>query len=105
MLRSRLGSTLGDPYYATRRGVPGARDELDGAFVDLDAMLAQVPWLTGRSYGLADIAYLPWTLRARHLFGVSFAALPALSAWLARALERPAVAAEAAIVSTLPRLV
>ena len=52
-------STLGDPYYATRRGVPGAREELDAVFADLDAMLAQVPWLTGRAYGLADIAYLP----------------------------------------------
>ena len=68
-------------------------------------MLAQVPWLSGRAYGLADIAYLPWALRAQHVLSVSYAELPACSAWLAGALERPAVAAEAEIVSTLPRLV
>jgi glutathione S-transferase len=98
-------SALGDPYYATRRGAPGAREELEAVFADLDAMLAQVTWLTGRSYGLADIAYVPWALRARHLLGVSFEALPAFGAWLERMLSRPAIAAEAEIVSTLPRLV
>lgn len=98
-------STLGDPYYATRRGVTGAREELEAVLGDLDAMLAQVSWLSGRSYGLADIAYLPWVLRARRVLAVSFEALPALSTWLERSLERPAVQAEAEIVSVLPRLV
>jgi glutathione S-transferase len=105
LLIERFSTNLGDPYYATRRGVAGAREELESSFAAVDDMLAHVPWLTGRAFGLADIAYLPWVLRAQHLFGVSYDGLPALDDWLSRALERAAVAAEAEIVSTLPRLV
>ena len=105
LLVERFSANLGDPYYATRRGAAGAREELETSFAALDDMLRHVPWLTGRAYGLADIAYLPWALRAQHLLGVSFEGLPALEEWLGRALERPAVAAEAEVVSTLPRLV
>ena len=52
-------------------------------------------------YGLADIACVPWLLRAGDQLGVALEPFPALSDWLARMLERPAVAAEAEIVASL----
>ncbi|HET7571490.1 MAG TPA: glutathione S-transferase family protein [Gaiellaceae bacterium] len=92
---------LTDPYYAFRRGEEGARERLDAALGRLDALLAERPWLGGRAYGLADIAYVPWLLRARDMLDVPLDAFPAVSDWLGRLLERPAVAAEAEIVAAL----
>ena len=67
----------------------------------LDLMLEAQPWLGGAAYGLADVAYVPWILRARQLLGVDFGSYPALRDWVARMLERPAVAAEQGIVAAL----
>jgi glutathione S-transferase len=92
---------LTDPYYALRRGEEGAREELDDALARLDAMLGDRPFLGGVEYGLADIAYVPWLLRARDMLGVELDGFPSLFAWLARLEERPAVAAEAGIVAAL----
>ena len=61
---------LGDPYYAFRRKEPGAEAALADVLHHLDGFLAATPFLTGRSFGLADIAYLPWILRLRDLLGV-----------------------------------
>jgi RNA polymerase-associated protein len=90
----RFDGRLGDDYYALRRGQEGAADGLDARLADLDAELEARPFLTGREFGLADVAYLPWVLRARERLGVSLEPFPALSAWVARCLERPSVAAE-----------
>jgi glutathione S-transferase len=94
-------SDFTDPYYALRRGedcaAPGLREEL----AKLDAGLSERAWLGGAEYGLADIAYVPWVLRARDLLGVSLDAFPAVAAWLARLVERPAVAEEVEIVAAL----
>ncbi|HET7568562.1 MAG TPA: glutathione S-transferase family protein [Gaiellaceae bacterium] len=92
---------LTTPYYALRRGEDGARERLDEQLGRLDAALGGRPWLAGSGYGLADAAYVPWILRARDMLGVSLEGFPALSDWLARLLERPAVAAEAEIVAAL----
>src|ERR671925_2428598 len=92
---------LSKPYYAARRGDEGARERLDGALASLDARLEAQPFLSGRDYGLADIAYVPWILRARSTLGVDLHRFPELSAWLERLLERPAVAGEAAVVAAL----
>jgi len=89
------------PYYALRRGEEGAREALDGELARLDAALAGRRWLGGAAYGLADIAYVPWLLRARESLGVELDGYDALSDWLARLLDRPAVAAEAALVAAL----
>ena len=62
-----------------------------------------MPYLTGRAYGLADIDYVPWVIRARDLLGVSLDEYPALAGWLERLAERPAIAAEIDIVAALPR--
>ena len=84
---------LGDPYYALRRGEAGAAERLAHALADLDHTLVAMPFLTGRSFGLADVAYLPWLLRLRDMMGVSLDPYPALTGWLGRCSERPAVAA------------
>ncbi len=92
---------LTDPYYAFRRGEDGAAEQLDAALGGLDAALAERPFLGGPEYGLADIAYVPWILRARDMLGVDLAPYPSLSAWLARLEERPAIASEVDIVAAL----
>ena len=89
------------PYYALRRGEDGAAQLFDEQLARLDAALAAQPWLNGAAYGLADIAYVPWVLRARDLLGVSLAAFPALRSWLGRLEERPAVAREVDVVAAL----
>ena len=94
-------SSFTDPYYALRRGEDGAAARLDAAFGRLDAALAQSPWLGGADYGLADIAYVPWVLRARDVLGVALDGFPAVSAWLERTVERPSVATEVEIVAAL----
>jgi stringent starvation protein A len=88
----RFDDRLGDAYYAARRG--DGRDELDEKLAELDRALEAQPYLTGREYGLADVAYVPWILRARANLGVELDPFPALRAWLDRLSERPAVAAE-----------
>jgi glutathione S-transferase len=89
------------PYYALRRGEDGAGARLDEQLARLDAALGERPWLSGATYGLADIAYVPWLLRARDMLGVSYDSFPAVADWLERLLDRPAVAAEAQVVAAL----
>jgi glutathione S-transferase len=94
-------SDFSDPYYAFRRREDGAGARLDDAFARLDAQLTERPWLGGADYGLADIAYVPWVLRARDALGVSLDGFPAVAAWLDRTVERPAVAREVEIIAAL----
>jgi glutathione S-transferase len=93
----RFDKRLGDAYYAARRG--DGREELDARLADLERALEEQPWLTGRQYGLADIAYLPWILRGLERFGLELA--PATADWLERCSERPAIAQERSVVSAL----
>ena len=90
-----------DPYYAFRRGEDDAEEEFGAALMQLNVALSERPFLGGAEYGLADIAYVPWLLRARDMLGVDLGRFSSLSAWLARLEERPAIAAEAGIVATL----
>jgi stringent starvation protein A len=92
---------LAKPFYGLWRKEDGAADRLDEQLARLDAALDIRPWLGGAEYGLADIAYVPWLLRAREMLGVEYDRFPALSAWLDRLLLRPAVAAEAGLVASL----
>jgi glutathione S-transferase len=89
------------PYYALRRGEEGAAERFAEQLAKLDAALSRRQWLTGREYGLADIAYVPWVLRARDLLAVSLEEYPAVSAWLGRLEERPAIASEVQVVAAL----
>jgi glutathione S-transferase len=86
--------TLSRPYYALRRGDEEAEAKLHEQLGQLDSLLAGRPYLTGQEFGLADVAYLPWILRARSSLGVDLEAHAELSGWVARASERPSVAAE-----------
>ena len=89
------------PYYALRRGEPDARPRLEGELERLEAVFESRGWLGGSAYGLADIAYVPWVLRIRDMLEVPLDPYPALAGWVARMLERPAVAAEAQVVAAL----
>ena len=89
------------PYYALRRGDDDARARLDKQLARLDTLLTETPWLSGREYGLADIAFVPWLLRSRDMLGVGLDPYPALQDWLERLELRPAVAAESALVAAL----
>ncbi len=90
---------LSRPYYALRRGDATAEAKLHEQLAELDLLLESQPFLTGREFGLADAAYLPWILRARSSLGVDLEPHSELSGWVARASERPSVAAELELVS------
>jgi glutathione S-transferase len=92
---------LSSPYYALRREQEGARERLDAELAKLDAVLAAQPYLSGRDYGLADIAYVPWIVRARDRMDVELRPFGALAEWLERLSARPAIAAELDVVATL----
>lgn len=77
---------LGTDYYAFRRGEP-------------NALAAKLEALEVGQSLYADIAYVPWVIRARDMLGV---ALPArLEAWLEALAERPSVAREIEVVRSL----
>ena len=92
---------LTTPYYALRRGDDGAAEAFDAALGRFDALLAERPYLGGAEYGLADIALVPWFLRARDMLGVELDGFPALVDWLGRLEQRPAIAAEVGVVAAL----
>ena len=90
-----------EPYYALRRGEEGARARFEQELGFLAALLEAMPWLSGRAFGLADIAFLPWVLRARDRLDVSLEPWPVLEDWLERSAERPSVAAEIELMAAL----
>jgi glutathione S-transferase len=92
---------LSKPYYALRREEEGAQERLDAELAKLNAALDARPYLTGREFGLADIAYVPWIVRARDRMGVDLRSFPALSEWLGRVSGRPSIAAELDVVAAL----
>jgi glutathione S-transferase len=82
----RFDDLLGRDYYAYRRGEPN----------ELDARLEELP--VGESV-FADVAFLPWVIRAREVYGVT---LPArLESWLEAWCARPSAAAELEVVRGL----
>lgn len=93
----RFDDRLGDAYYAARRG--DGREQLDARLAELDRALEELPWLSGRAYGLVDIGYVPWILRGLERFDLELG--PALADWLERCSVRPAVAQERAVVAAL----
>ena len=89
------------PYYALRRGEEGAGGRFEEELAFLDGLLGGTAWLSGRAFGLADVAFLPWLLRARDQLGIPLEPWPALADWVERACERPSVAAERQLVAAL----
>jgi glutathione S-transferase len=92
---------LTDPYYALRRGEDRGAEQLDAALARLDVQLDERDYLGGAEYSLADIALVPWVLRARDMLDVELDGFPSLVDWLDRLEQRPAIAAEAGIVAAL----
>jgi glutathione S-transferase len=90
-----------DAYYALRRGDESAREELAERLAELDEAVRRDGYLGGATYGLADIAYLPWIVRARRSLRVDLADYPGLADWLERLAARAAVAAELELVAAL----
>ena len=82
----RFDDALGRDYYAFRRG------EANELAARLDALDV------GQSL-FADIAYVPWVIRARDMLGVS---LPdRVASWLAQLEQRPSIAREVEVVRAL----
>jgi stringent starvation protein A len=92
---------LSKPYYALRRGDDGAGERLDDALATLAGQLQRQRFLSGREFGLADVAYVPWILRARDRMDVDLERFPALSDWVGRLEQRPSIAAELDVVASL----
>jgi glutathione S-transferase len=90
---------LADDYYAFRRGEP--RDPLEHRLDELDRVLEDRGYLAGDAYTLADVAYVPWLLRARDLLRVELEPWPSIEDWLLRLGDRPAIAAELEVVAAL----
>jgi len=82
----RFDDLLGHDYYAFRRG---DSNQLPDRLRELEV---------GQSL-FADIAYVPWVIRARDMLGVQLP--PHLDGWLTALERRPAVAAEVATVRAL----
>lgn len=94
----RFDANLGDAYYAYRRKDDGSEARLAHCLATLDRATAAWP----HGYGLIDVAYLPWLIRVRDLFGLDLEPYAALAERLERLSERPAVAAEVDVVARLP---
>jgi glutathione S-transferase len=93
--------SLSRAYYALRRGDDDARTKLDAELAKLDRTLEAQLFLTGREFGLADIAYVPWILRARDRMDVELDLFPALADWVERLADRSSIAAEIDVVAAL----
>ena len=69
--------------------------EADRLLGVMDRRLAEVPYLGGQEYSIADIACYPWTLSTTTLLAKplekSLATKPHITAWLKTIGERPAV--------------
>jgi glutathione S-transferase len=89
------------PYYALRRGEDGAADRFGASLGRLEAVLQEQPYLSGREFGLADAAYIPWIVRARDRLDFDLSSFGALSDWLVRLTARPSIAAEIELVATM----
>jgi glutathione S-transferase len=94
---------LSDPYYDLRmQRAGGSPEKVHEQLARLDALLVEQPYLSGSEYGLADIGYVPWILRAETQLGLDVrGSHPALAEWLERLEQRPAVAAEVEILATV----
>ncbi|MDX6532634.1 MAG: glutathione S-transferase [Gaiellales bacterium] len=89
---------VSDPYYAVRRGEPGAGEELAAQLSWLQELLSATPYIAGPTYTLADPGYWPWIARLPRM-GVSLDDFPAVSAWCSLLEQRPEYAAELSLLA------
>jgi glutathione S-transferase len=98
----RFDRDLGTPYYRLYFDRPGSsREEVEACLASLDSKLAATSFLAGETFTLADIAYVPWVLRAETRLGLDVRQFASLAAWVDRLAERPSVAAELEVVAAL----
>ena len=95
----RFDNALGDAYYAFRRRDEDGEQRLVHCLSFLERSLSRM----SAGYTLADIAYVPWLLRLKHMYGFDLGAYPAIEARLEELSERPAVASEVEVVAALPK--
>jgi RNA polymerase-associated protein len=100
-LRFERFEDLSRPYYrVVFNGEPAGI--LDAELAKLDADLAGSPYLAGSQFSLADIAYVPWIVRAEARTHLDLGRHENLRAWLGQLTERRSVAAELEIVAAIP---
>ena len=91
---------LSRPYY--RVVFEGETPEaLDAELTKLDAALAASPYLAGSQFSQADIAYVPWIIRAEGRAGVDLGRHENLRGWLVRLTQRRSIAAEQKVAVTI----
>ena len=95
------GAGFANAYYAARRGEDGAAERVALCLGGLDAKLALRPYLGGMDYGFADIAWFPWVPRAQAYLELDLRLYPAITDWLERLAERPAIVAELDVVAAM----
>ena len=95
---STLDPLLGPTFVATIKTLPAERDAaliasrakaLAAGFAEVDAVLAEHPYLSGGQFGLADIV-LGAMLNRYRLLPIERPPQPHLDAWFSRLAERPA---------------
>jgi GST-like protein len=91
----KLFAPKGTDYSMARYG-----SELKRLYEVLETRLADVPYLGGEEYSVADIATFPWT-RNHDAQGVTWEGRPNLSRWFGAISERPAVKAALAKVAAI----
>jgi glutathione S-transferase len=89
---------VSDPYYAVRRGEPGAEEDIHRQLAWVEELLSSGPYLAGSHYTLADPGYWPWIARLPGL-GVTLDSYPAISAWCSLLEQRPEYAAELSLLA------
>jgi glutathione S-transferase len=88
------------PYY--RVAFQGESAEaLQTELAKLDAALAPHPYLAGSEFSHADIAFVPWVIRAEERARVDLRGYENVRGWLGRLAERPSIRAELEVVAAL----
>jgi RNA polymerase-associated protein len=95
----RFDVNLGDAYYAFRAENEDGAEWLAHCLSFFERNAGRWP----ERYSLAEIAYVPWLIRLRDLFGFDLSPYPTLLDRLEQLCERPAVAAEVDVVAALAR--
>ncbi|MBK1667163.1 glutathione S-transferase [Rhodovibrio sodomensis] len=94
-----FGPMLGQAHHFRRfakenvpYGIERYTNETRRLYGVLDKRLAEVPYLAGASYTIADMATFPWAQR-HEWHGVDLAEFPNVERWYAELADRPAVRA------------
>lgn len=94
ILKTRTGERL-ERFKNILKGIdspaiPGSVARFDRLLSDMEAALADGPWLAGEAFSLADIGYAPYLTRLDHLrFLAMLDRRPRLAGWYERIKARP----------------